>query len=235
MIGDHIYWLEPLAKEDERLEYTDDMVIKMTPCPRNPEHAMSMRRTNPLRVQAPLRPWADVLWTFSSDCLITTPVKNALIEAGVTGIAFGSVETFTTKGDRFETYELHELKITGWGGMAPASSGVRVIEECPHCHRRVFSRFTNPVDLFDIERWDGSDVFIIWPLPRYIMLVGSVRNILLKNRFSGLRLRPIADLPMDALVNTLTPGQPADWFESGRVRDVEREVEQGLRSDGRRG
>lgn len=229
MLGDQIFWLQPAVKEDDRLGDGPGMRFETESCSSNPEHLVRQRRLRPLRLIAPVRPLTDFQWTQYDECVVNARVKAAFTEAEISGVTFRKVESFTTAGDRFNTHELHELVVTGWGGMARENSGVKVIEECPYCHRRVFSCFTSPGQMFDLERWDGSDVFLIWPLPRYILAIGKVRDLIATNRFSGVRVRSITDLPMNPLIDTLTPGSLADWFEADRADELAIEVDHCLR------
>lgn len=229
MPGDQIFWLESAVRENDRLSDGPGMRFETELCPGDPEHTKRQRRLRPLRLIAPVRPITDFQWSQYDECIVTARVKAVFVEEAVSGVEFRKIETFTTAGDRFATQELYELVVSGWGGMAPASSGVKVIEECPYCDRRVFSRYTNPVRLFDLERWDGSDVFLIWPLPRYILTLGRVKDLIAKNRFTGVRIRSLAELPMNPLIDTLTPGSVADWFDDERAEELSNEVEQCLR------
>lgn len=228
MIGDQVFLLESAVKENDRLSYRPDMSFETEPCKADPKHARHQRRSRPLRVIAPVRPRSDFQWTHYNDCIVSARVKAVMVESAISGVAFREVETFTTAGDRFATHELYELVVTGWGGMAPASSGVTVIEECPFCRRRVFSRFTDPGRMFDLERWDGTDIFLIWPLPKFIFAMGSVRDLLARNGFSGVGICPITTVPMHPLITTLTPGSIADWFDGARVQELSRAVEDSL-------
>jgi hypothetical protein len=105
------------------------------------------------------------------------------------------------------------------------------LEECGFCKRRVFSGHTNPNQLFNFEDWDGSDLFMIWPLPRYIMASGATRDVISHHRFTGVTVKPLATLPMP-IAGTLTPGNLGDWLEADRVEEAERAVEKFVREIG---
>jgi hypothetical protein len=219
-----IFWLEKCGNEEDRLLYTEETRFETEPCEQFPDHAKRQRRTRPLRVIAPIRPLANFQWTPFSEAIADPTVRSAFMRAGLSGIDFRRVETYTTAGDHFGQ-ELYELIVTGWGGVAPAESGVKVIEECPHCHRRVFSRYTSPKLLFNVDEWDGSDVFIIWPLPRFIFVVEEVKNLIEANGFSGVRARPLSELPQHPLIRTLTPGNIFDWLPDDRARPSSADIE----------
>ena len=61
---------------------------------------------------------------------------------------------------------LFELIITGWGGWAAPAAGLTLIESCPGCGHKVYA-IAEASRLIDPAAWDGSDFFIVWPLPGY--------------------------------------------------------------------
>ena len=115
--------------------------------------------------------------------------------------------------------EAYELNVTGWGGMASPASGIRILKECPACGRQVFSEFSNPLKLFNFDEWDGSDFFIIWPLPRFVMITGRVHDYILKQGYSGVKMTPIGHL-QKSIAGGFTPGHISDWFDEQRAREI---------------
>lgn len=228
MRGDQIFRLEAITREDEWLLDGPGTSFERIPCVGDPSHTIANRRVRPLRVVAPVSPLADFQWTPYGECIVNGRVREAFSKAAVTGVGFHPVETYTTSGNRFSTEELYELVITGWGGLAPAQSGIHVIKECPFCRRRVFSHFTDPHLIFNFDDWDGTDMFTVWPMPRFILMVGRVKDIVVRNRFSGLKICPIADLPINPLISTFTPGNISDWFEEKRAKELAQEVDRNL-------
>src|SRR5207244_4348579 len=87
-----------------------------------------------------------------------------------------------------------ELVVTGWGGVAPKSSGVRLIESCSNCGLLTYSRVLEWTNLFDERQWDGSEIFIIWPLPRYIMVTNRVASLINSNRLTGVKCVPLSQI-----------------------------------------
>ena len=109
--------------------------------------------------------------------------------------------------------------------MAASASGVRVLEECPYCKRRIFSGYTDAEKLFDVNAWDSSDVFTIWPLPRYVLATERVCDLIAEHRFSGVKALSIRNLPK-VVAGTLTPGNLRDWFEEDRARQIEADIDE---------
>jgi hypothetical protein len=104
---------------------------------------------------------------------------------------------------------LFEMQVIGFGGTARPESGVHVIESCC-CGHAVYSGYTCPGKLFDVDQWDGSDIFMIWPLPRYIMITEEVRSFLKRGRYTGIKIRKLSEIP-PTIAGTLTPGNIADY------------------------
>jgi hypothetical protein len=161
----------------------------------------------------------DFEWTVYGDIIVSGEVAESFRRVGFSGVGFPPVELYSSTETPFGR-ESFEVRANGWGGCAPADSGVRIMQECPYCKRRVFSGYTRPERIFDLEAWDGSDVFLIWPLPRYIMVTGRVRELILDSRYSGVRVRALGELPMP-IAGKLGPGHLADWFDAPRVVEIE--------------
>ena len=145
---------------------------------------------------------------------------TAFQAAGFSGLAFCPVELFTTTETPIGR-GVWELRVRGWGGMASTASGVRLLEECSSCKHQVFSGYTERSKLFREEAWDGSDFFVIWPLPRYIMVTQRVREHILGEGYSGVVVRSLAELP-DVIAGTLTPGHFEDWFDEVALSRIHR-------------
>jgi hypothetical protein len=170
-------------------------------------------------VVGPIQPFTDFEWTVYGDIVVASAVADALTKEKFSGVQFAETQFYTTTETPFGRDSL-EMRINGWGGMAPVDSGIRVVEQCPYCKDTVFSGYTRPSRLFNIEAWDGSDLFLIWPLPRYVMVTGRVRDFLLHAKFTGVRLRGLEELP-EVVAGTLTPGNLRDWLDEERIRVID--------------
>jgi hypothetical protein len=215
-----IYWL--CSAFEEKLTYASSMRLNSELCRRNPEHATKQRWSRPIKVIGPVRPATDFEWTVYGDVLLSSQVGKTLHEAGFSGFELRPAEILTSTETPVGR-EVFELSPNGWGGVAPVESGVRVLEKCPFCKRQVFSGYTNPARLFDLDAWDGSDFFVIWPLPRRIMVTGRVGELFLKSGYTGARVRPLGDLPR-AVAGKLGPGHLADWFDGARLAEISQQV-----------
>ena len=194
------------AEWSESVHYGDKVL-----CPLVSGHSRPGRRSNPLSVELPSR-LRDFMWTGMSECLVQDRVVELFEQDSVTGYALSEVEASFRKPSKLPPPRLRELLVRGWGGLAPPSSGVRLLESCPGCGHRVYSTFSSPLKLIDPSAWDGSDVFMVWPLPRFIMVTTKVANLIERAELTGAALIPISQLHTQG--DTLTPGSLSDWFPS---------------------
>lgn len=200
-----------LATWGEEMDFEGSIV-----CSFDPGHTRPGRRKPKLEIKLPAARLGDVIWTWLSECLISDKVLSLLNQHRFTGFQTRTAEGTTTKGS---LVRLHELVVTGWGGMATASSGIRLIESCEVCKHRVYSEIVNPSLLMDEAQWDGCDFFIIWPLPRYIFVTDRVRQAVLDAGITGGSFRKISDL-RPSPDGTLTPGSLAMWFPDDQAKRI---------------
>lgn len=217
-----LYFLEPAVRFDDQLVHADAMETETTLCPLNAglpsQHTMKQRWSSPIKAVGPVRPMTDFEWTVYNDILVNRETAETFRSAGFSGMEFRPAEIFTTTQTPIGR-EVYELKVTGWGGIACPESGVHVVEECPRCKRQVFSGSTNPQKLFSLEAWDGSDFFIIWPMPRYTFITGRVADLISKFKFSGVRVNPLDQFPQ-SISGGYTPGHLHDWFDDKRLAEI---------------
>jgi len=172
---------------------------------------MRQRWPRPLKLIGPIRGQRDWESTVYSDFVVNQEVAECIQEEGLTGVTFQEVQIFDTTGVPVSR-PAYELRVWGWGGIAPPESGIRVTEECPFCKFAVFSSYTSKVNVFSVNDWDESDFFIIWPLRRHLMVTDKVRELIHRKRWSGVRVRSLTELP-DNLSGTFTPGPVQDWLD----------------------
>lgn len=162
-------------------------------CPANPGHLFGKQRFGELWVELPSRALRDFEWTWTSDLFISAHALQVLKDNNVTGFETRPLmKAAYRKRSRGEPPPLFELAVTGWGGMGE-SAGVERIEFCPSCRLRRY-RIAEPARLVDPSAWDGSDFFIVWPLPLYRFVSDRLAQIIRRNRLSGAKLIPPAEL-----------------------------------------
>ena len=151
------------------------------------------------------------------DCLLTDKAVQVLRDAKLSGYELRPVSVrFSGTSDRdFDNWRLWELVVTGWGGTAPASSGIRMVEQCAACKHVVYSCFTQPNRLVDANAWDGNDLFMVWPLSRFIFLSPKGGTILRKANLRGAEVTALNTL--ECTTRCLTPGLLSYWMPEERV------------------
>ena len=54
-----------------------------------------------------------------------------------------------------------------------------------------YSDFTNPEFLIDESQWDGSDFFMVWPLPRFIFVSNRGPRLICRHELTGCVLETV--------------------------------------------
>lgn len=204
------FWiLSPPESSKKLATWTAEMDFEDTiRCSSDPGHQRSGVRKPKLKVNLPAKCAQEIIWTWYSECLITDRVLDVFRTHQFSGFCAKNAEGTIPDGSLIY---LNELIITGWGGMAQASSGIHLLEYCETCKHRVYSNLSDPSRLLDETQWDGSDFFLIWPMPRYVMITDRVRQAILDAKIIGARFTKIRDLKPKP-EGTLTPGPLSHWF-----------------------
>lgn len=161
----------------------------------------------------------DFTWTIFSECLIQDHVLHYFREQGFTGFEVKPVQARFRKKAAQPPPRLWELVVTGWGGMAAPQSGVRLVSRCQICGRVLYSQPSNPGKLIDARQWDGSDFFIIWPLPRFIFVTDRVARAIQEQRYTGVCFTAPERLDFDPS-KELAPGRLSFWMPQARAREL---------------
>jgi hypothetical protein len=134
-------------------------------------------------VIVPGRVAPDVIFTWSSECLVQEHVYRLLCDNRITGFW---TKPATAKLKRTgESVDVRELCVSGWGGLASPESGIREIERCAVCGYLRYSSVVNPDKLVDQKNWDGSDFFLVWPLPGFVFVTEKVVNLFSRHKLTG--------------------------------------------------
>ena len=170
---------------------TEDVDWEWIKCPVHDGHQRAGKRIGELSVELPGGAVQDFVWTWLSECVVQDSVLELLRSHGLTGWEVRPVRArFKRSMDR-EPPRLWELVVTGWAGMASPKSGIHVVKRCDACGLVNYSAGNNPNpgSLIDMSQWDGSDIFMVWPLPRHIFVTGRLAQLLHDHRLTGARLR----------------------------------------------
>jgi|SRR3982074_3335753 hypothetical protein len=165
-----------------------------TPCPATGRHA-TLKRVGDLRVIPHPLGLRDFTWTWLSDMLISPRALALFQRHRITGFEVRKVEAEYPKPIQARAPELYEVMVTGWAGWPAREAGLSVLRSCPACGDRLFS-IAHPGHLIDPTAWDGSDIFIVWPLPRYRFVSDRLARIIRHEKLSGAKLLPLQNIRM---------------------------------------
>lgn len=190
-------------------------------CPNRDGHQRGGKRLSNLSVGLRGKGVQDFVWTWLSDCLIQDHVLELFRKSGFTGFDVKPVMARFKRGSECDPPRLWELAVTGWGGMASRDSGIKLTEECLACGLLRYSRCVNPAKIIDVSQWDGSDFFMVWPMPKFIFVSDRVAKSIRENGFTGAFLVRPADLAF-GMSPGFGPGRLSDWMAEGRARELGR-------------
>jgi hypothetical protein len=221
MIEDEFYALE--FPESTRLlaKWVDDeMDLEAIICPVDPGHQRPGKRLTDLSISLPSGEMKDFVWTWYSECIIQDKMLKLLQENGFSGFSVKPVKPAFKEKNIKILPKLWEIIVTGWAGLAAPESGIRLLEECKACGALCYSAYTDPQLLINKDQWDGSDVFMVWPLPRFIFISRRLAQFLKKMRASGIVIKKLQDIPISEMYPYLAPGRLSYYMSESRAKDL---------------
>jgi len=201
-------------------EWSDEVDLETVKCPAHPGHQRAGKRLTDLSVVLPKATMDDFVWTWMSDCLIKESVIEDLKREGCTGFRTRPVKVTVKGAPRAKLPIYKELVVTGWGGEASPASGVKLIQRCADCGLERYSGFNDPQKLLDQSLWDGSDFFIIWPMPKYIFITEKVARLIQKQGWVGARVYAMEALEPCEPGETLSGGRLSYWMPEERAKKL---------------
>lgn len=193
-------------------------------CLVDPSHGMigGGKRLSDLNVLLPARKPKDFVWTWYSECMVQDHVLKLFKKEGFTGFDAKPVKVaYKNKKATLPVPKLWELQITGWGGMAHSESGINELINCKGCGRLKYTHWTEGAKLIDPTTWDGSDFFIVWPMPKYIFVTDRVRNFIVNHKLKGISFEAPSEMKHSpGTTPTLTPGRLSHYFPEARAKKV---------------
>jgi len=197
--------------------YAKDTDWESISCPVDEGHQRAGNRIGELKIELNKKQFGDFLWTaLLSELIITDKVAELFKKNNITGYNLKKV----IAANNYMTPKLWEFLITGWGGIALPETGIHLKESCQYCGHMVYSSFDHPEYLFDEKQWDKSDIFMIWPLPRFIFITEKVADLVNDNKLTGIKIIPYQQLEVDELVKTLSPGRLSMWMSEKRAAEI---------------
>jgi hypothetical protein len=211
------WFLEPPASLPPAKESPDTRYEQVT-CPLRDGHRRGGKRIGELSVVVHPSGVRDVVFSWSADILLSKRTLELFEEHRVTGFETKRARTSYPKNIKAPPPELFELVVVGWGGWAAPAAGVTLAESCPGCGHKVYS-IAEPSRLLDPTAWDGSDLFIVWPLPGYRFVSDRLASILRRENVSGVKLLPASALPTKRGAH-VSPSTLANHMPEARAREL---------------
>jgi hypothetical protein len=206
----------------DRADWDDGMDLEQILCPVNPGHRRGGERTTNLRIVLSGNTIADVedfIWLH--ECVIQDHVLQLFRENGVTGFEVKPVKARFEEGNNSPPI-LWEIVTTGWAGVAPPESGITLNKEdsCTACGMLTYTKAKDYSKLINPEQWDGSDIFIVWPLPRYIFITDRLRKLIQAHNLSGCIFIEPKDLPFSQFDSGFSPGRLSNYMPEKRANEL---------------
>lgn len=190
-VSSKFWMMEPTGSDSQLARWHPDMRFEAhTPCPVTSEHHSSRRVPELKVVLMGKSVFRHFNWTWYHECLVRRDLADALEASGLTGFQLKPVEA-TLKNGQPPEQRLFEFTATGWGGITP---GARLLQDCAGCGWRRYDSIRPTGFTIDETQWNGTDFFIVWPLPMHIFVTQRVVNFVKEHRFSGVKFLPLVEL-----------------------------------------
>jgi len=196
-----------------------EIELEKVVCPIEKGHQRGGKRLTNLSIALRGGAVEDFVWTWLSECLLQERVLELFRTNGFTGFDVKPVKAKFKHASDHDPPRLSELIVTGWAGMASAESGIKLTKECPACGLLRYSRCENPGKLIDVSQWDGSDFFMVWPLPKFIFVTERVAKAIRDNQLTGAVLERPADLSF-GMAPGFGPGRLSYRMPEQRAREL---------------
>lgn len=174
-------------------------------CPLDEGHQRAGNRITDLIIDLPSYKVPHFMRTLLSDWIITNEVANLFKEAGFSGYMLKPViVNKVRRGNKKDVPLLWELIVTGKGGDAHPKSGIKLKYECNACGHKVYTGFGKGL-FIDESQWDGSDLFTVWPLPKFVLVTERVKEFIEKQKLTNCKLIQTEQLVGKGEEGTLIP------------------------------
>lgn len=137
----------------------------------------------------------DFTWTWHNDILISPKVLGLFKRYRVTGFEIDKPRVSYPEGIKSRPPDLFEVVVTGCAGWGAPAAGVALAWSCPVCGAKDYV-IAEPSRLINAASWDGGDLFVVWPLPKFPFASNRLAIILRREKISGVQLTPARKIPV---------------------------------------
>jgi hypothetical protein len=213
------FWRLEIPHDQPYAQWVDGSYERST-CPEAPGTLWAKRNNDGSTVQVEPRGLKGFTWTSNSEPLISRKVLQLFVEQRVTGFEAKPIKVLLPEDIELPPPpDVYQLVVTGWGGLAASAAGVSLMHSCSTCGLRQYS-IAEPSQLIDAAAWDGSDLFFVWPLPKYLFASDRLADLLRREKVSGLKFVPAPDIPFEKGA-TASPGSLGDHMPADRARHLD--------------
>jgi len=213
-----------IDKGDEIAGWDDNMGLEQILCEEYDEHKRSGKRFDPLYMVLYEEQLEDIIWLpWTKECIIQDHVLDIFKKEGLTGFEVKPVQV-RYKNSNKPAPKLWELVVTGWAGMASSITGIKYIPEksCLICG---LLRYVKPKNLdftkiIDEKCWDGSDFFIVWPLPKFYFITQKVVDVIMKYNLKGLKLDNLSEIKTSKYTKEFGPSRLRNFMPDKRAHEL---------------
>jgi hypothetical protein len=217
------FWFLYAARQKGLAEHGPDTKYERIVCPADEGHRRGGKRIGALSVVVHPSRIDDFTFAWAIDILVSQKIVDLFEKYRVTGFKAERAKVSFPKGIKGKPPDLFELVVIGWGGFAAPAAGVKLVKSCPACGHKVYS-VAEPSRFIDATAWDGSDLFIVWPLPGFRFISDRLAGILRQEKISGVKVFPAPQLPIERGAH-LSPGSLSSFMPEERARDPARGLE----------
>ena len=185
-------------------------------CGIDPGHRRIGRFFSEPSLVIPHRPVPDVLFAWGPGCFIQEGALAILESVKLTG--FWTSPAKAIIANTGEPVSIRRLGVKGWGGIVSPESGIYRDEYCPDCKFSHWTKLTNPDALINPEAWDGSDFFIIWPLPGFFFVTERVVQTFRDKKLTGARF--VKSFPVEGMSIGYSPQRLSQSMPEERAREI---------------
>jgi len=216
------FWSLDAARSAGFAEAARDTDYEQILCPAHEGHRRAGKRIGALSVIVDPLHVDDFTFSWLSDVLVSRRVLDIFQEHRVTGFEVKPAKISYPPLIKARPPDLFELVITGSGGLAAPAAGVKLVKSCPSCGLKTYT-IAEPSCVIATAAWDGSDLFFVWPLPRYLFASDRLANIIRQESLSGVKLIPAPQIPIER-GDKLSPA-PLSWrMSEERAHELERRL-----------
>lgn len=182
--------------EYKYIDYAENTDWESITCPKYPGHQHAGNRFGNLEIKLHDERKRDFYWTFLSELVISDHLASLLKANEVTGYELKPVKIINKK--REDLY--WEFIPKGNGGD---SDNYKLVYACEFCDHKYYRDVDEPEGekftklkrvIVNKNNWDGSDVFTVNGLIRYILITERLKDIIVENKLKGAIIVPVEDL-----------------------------------------